>query len=111
MSDDRFFGELASATDAGEHDQDRAPARLKSRIYSALVAEQAKNGPLLSLTDSLAAGHRLCVFERALTTVSTGGKVASMNPCRVCHARVLGERFESPPTYWPHCPYVEFRRS
>jgi hypothetical protein len=33
-----------------------------------------------------------------------------MNPCRVCHARLLAEQFESPPIYWPHCPYVSFRR-
>ena len=37
-------------------------------------------------------------------------RITSMNPCWVCHARLLAEQFESPPIYWPHCPYVEFRR-
>jgi hypothetical protein len=31
-----------------------------------------------------------------------------MNPCRVCHARVLGERLERAPIFWPGCPYSEF---
>jgi hypothetical protein len=27
----------------------------------------------------------------------------------VCHARVLAERLEHAPIYWPHCPYVRFQ--
>ena len=110
MNDERFFTILAAKTDAVQGTGERAPARLKSRLYSALVAEQAASGPLLSLRATHAAGRPLCVFEDLLQVVTGVERVASMNPCRVCHARVLAEHFESPPIYWPHCPYVTFRR-
>lgn len=107
MNDEEFLTHLAATTD-GVAGVERAPARLKSRLYSALVAEQAAAGPLRSLPATQAAGRQLCVFEHVLRVVPNE-HVASMNPCRVCHARVLAERFESPPIYWPHCPYVDFQ--
>ena len=109
MNDERFFTSLAARTDAMKGTGERAPARLKARLYSALVAEQAASGPLLSLPATKAAGRPLCVFEHVLQVVPAGARVASMNPCRVCHARVLAEHFESPPIYWAHCPYVKFQ--
>src|SRR5437867_2061625 len=109
MNDERFLTRLAEKTDAVRIAADRAPARFKSRLYSALVAEQAAAGPLRSLPATEAAGRELCVFERVLQIVPNE-RIVSMNPCRVCHARVLAERFESPPIYWPHCPYVDLRR-
>ena len=109
MNDERFFTRLAEKTDAVSSGADRAPARLKSRLYSALVAEQAAAGPLRSLPATKAAGHPLCVFEHVLHVVPNE-RIVSMNPCRVCHARVLAEHFESAPIYWPHCPYVDFQR-
>jgi hypothetical protein len=104
MSDHFWFERLAGET----HDvtEARAPARLKSRIYSALVARMAESGPLLDLAESKEA--RLCVFENALTVLPLGTGVRSMNPCRICHARVLGERMENAPIFWPGCPYSEF---
>jgi hypothetical protein len=110
MNDERFFTSLAARTDATKGTGERAPARLKSRVYSALVAEQAASGPLLGLPATQAAGRPLCVFENLLSVMPVGERVTSMNPCRVCHARVMAEHFESPPIYWPHCPYVAFRR-
>ncbi len=110
MNDDQFFTILAANTDATLGTGERAPARLKSRLYSALIVEHAASGPLLSLPATHAAGRPLCVFEHLLQVVPVGERVTSTNPCRVCHARVLAEHFESPPIYWPHCPYVEFRR-
>jgi hypothetical protein len=110
MNDERFFTILAAKTDAMQGTGESAPARLKSRLYSALVSEQAASGPLLSLTATKAAGRPLCVFENLLQGMPVGERVTSMNPCRVCHARVLAEHIESPPIYWPHCPYVGFRR-
>jgi hypothetical protein len=110
MNDERFFTSLAARTDAVSGTGERAPARLKSRLYSALVAEQAASGPLLSLPATKASGRPLCVFENLLQIAPGGERVTSMNPCRVCHARLLAERFESPPIYWPHCPYVSFRQ-
>ncbi len=109
MGEDRFFTRLADKTYTAPVTSERAPARLKSRLYSAIVAELAASGPLRSLPATLAAGRHLCVFENLLSSVPDG-RVGSMNPCRVCHARLLAERFESPPIYWPHCPYVEFQR-
>ena len=41
MDDDRWLEQLASA-EAGDDRPDRAPARLKSRIYSALVNRLAE---------------------------------------------------------------------
>src|SRR5206468_2770498 len=109
MNDERFFTSLAARTDATKGTSERAPARLKSRLYSALVAEQAASGPLLSLPATKAAGRPLCVFENLLQVLPVGASVTSMNPCRVCHARVLAEHFESPLIYWAHCPYVKFQ--
>ena len=109
MNDERFFTRLAEHTDAVSDTSERAPARLKSRLYSALVVEQAASGPLRTLPATSAAGRALCVFEHVLRVIPDE-RITSMNPCRVCHARLLAERFESPPIYWPHCPYVEFRR-
>ncbi len=110
MTDDRVFTSLAARTDAMQGTGTRAPARLKSRLYSALVVEQAASGPLRSLPATNAEGRPLCVFENLLQVLPGGEPVTSMNPCRVCHARVLAEHFEAPPIYWPHCPYVAFRR-
>ena len=109
MDEDRFFTTLADTTDATPAPSERAPARLKSRLYSAIVAELASSGPLRSLPSTHAAGRDLCVFENLVSRVPDE-RIRSMNPCRVCHARLLAERFESPPVYWPHCPYVEFQR-
>jgi len=109
MNDERFFTRLAEKTEAGPRMTGRAPARLKSRLYSALVVEQSATGPLRSLPATRASGRALCVFEQVLHVVPND-RIVSMNPCRVCHARVLAEHFESPPIYWPHCPYVEFQK-
>jgi hypothetical protein len=109
MTEEHFFQRLAERTDALESGAERAPARLKARVYSALVAAMASGGPLRSLPQTNASGRPLCVFEHLLCVVPVE-RVTSMNPCRVCHARVLAEQFESPPIYWPHCPYVDFTR-
>jgi hypothetical protein len=108
MNEEQFLQRLAKWTDPLESGADRAPARLKARVYSALVAAMAAGGPLRSLPETNASGRPLCVFEHVLCVVPVE-RVTSMNPCRVCHARVLAERLESPPIYWPHCPYVGFK--
>lgn len=106
MSDDQWFEHLVDAT--GEVAPERAPARLKSKVYSALVARMAESGPLLDLTETKKAGRRLCVFESALTIMPLGTDIHSMNPCRICHARVMGERMEHAPVFWTGCPYADF---
>jgi hypothetical protein len=108
MSDDLWFERLAEASD--DVTQERAPGRLKSAIYSALVARMAESGPLLDLEETKRAGGRLCVFENALTVLPLGADIRSMNPCRVCHARLLGERMVHAPIFWPGCPYSEFHK-
>jgi len=105
MSDDLWFEQLAAAPGSA---QEHAPARLKSKIYSALLAQMTTSGPLLDLADTKKAGSRLCVFENALTLLPAVLEVGSMNPCRVCHARVLGERVQRAPIFWPGCPYSDF---
>jgi hypothetical protein len=106
MSEDLWFEWLAEAT--AESTPEHAPARLKSRVYSALVARMAESGSLLDLRETKNSGGRLCVFETTLTVLPLGANVSSMNPCRICHARVLGERMEHAPIFWPGCPYAEF---
>jgi len=106
MMDDLWFERLAEAT--VDLPQERAPARLKSRIYSALVARMAASGSLLDLAETKKAGGQLCVFENVLTLLSVGRETRSMNPCRVCHARVLGEQMDRAPIFWPGCPYSDF---
>jgi hypothetical protein len=109
MADDLWFERLAGA--AGDVRQERAPAMLKSRIYSKLVARMAESGPLLDLVQTQEAGGRLCVFERSMTVLPLGTGIQSRNPCRICHARVLGERVTHAPIFWPGCPYAEFHKS
>ncbi len=108
MDEEQFFQRLADSTDPLESGADRAPAQLKARLYSALVAAMASDGLLRSLRETNASGRPLCIFEHLLCVVPDE-RVTSMNPCRVCHARVLAEHLESPPIYWPHCPYVAFK--
>ena len=108
MDDDRWIRELAAPGAQGDR-ADRAPARLKSRIYSALVNRLAETRPLMTLTASKACGGGLCVFEQAVTWMGSQ-RAESMNPCSVCHARVLGERLEHAPIFWPNCPYSDFHK-
>ena len=84
-----------------------APARLKAKIYSLLVARQSQSGPLRSLSGCKADGASLCVFEHALALLPSE-KAGASNPCRVCHARVMGERLVWAPIFWPGCPYSRF---
>jgi hypothetical protein len=106
MTDDLWFERFAEASDPAT--EDRTPARLKSRIYSALVARMAETGALLDLPSTKDVGGRLCIFENAVAVLPLGAHLQAMNPCRVCHARVLGERLEHAPIFWPGCPYSEF---
>ena len=110
MDSERFFEKLAAETDARESCADRAPARLKSQIYSALLTHLAATGPLLRLSATRDGGRPLCIFEAVLSAVPVGQRIDSMNPCRVCHARILAEHLDSAPIFWPHCPYAQFHR-
>jgi hypothetical protein len=107
MGQDLWFERLVEITEHAAEPA-RAPARLKAKIYSAMVSRLAESGPLLDLVETKAAGRRLCVFEDALTRLPLGAGMRSANPCRICHARVLGERMEKAPIFWPGCPYSEF---
>lgn len=93
----------ADATPATE----RASSRLKSRILSRLIELEQGEGPLRVLSANRAQGDSLCVFEH-LVAAMPSGNLQSRNPCRVCHARVLGEHVENAPIYWPGCPYAQF---
>jgi hypothetical protein len=109
--DDRWFEQLADACPSGQGDAARAPATLKSQIYSAVVRQISETGPLLSLQATKDAGRGLCVFEEAVACLPVGERIGSMNPCSVCHARVLAERLDRAPIFWAHCPYADFHRS
>jgi hypothetical protein len=110
MSQDSWFEQLADATRDEGREAEPAPASLKSRIYSAMVNRLSETGPLLDLAETKAGGQPLCVFEEALCVLPLGSRIRSMNPCRICHARVLGERMDHAPIFWPACPYSEFHR-
>ena len=109
MDSERFFLKVAETTDA-DPGTDAAPARLKSRMYSRLLVEQASTGPLLSLSETRESGRSVCVFELLVAQAPVPDRVKSMNPCTVCHARYLAERLDQAPIFWPHCPYSEFHR-
>jgi hypothetical protein len=109
MTEKREIGEFIASMNPSGGEAERAPSTLKSRIYSRIVEELAATGPLLSLSGSKHAGRGLCVFEELVRISPVTEGVKCKNPCRVCHARVLGERVEGAPIYWPHCPYVEFQ--
>ena len=111
MDDDRWLEQLAGEVPIDTAAPAPAPARLKAKIYSALVEQLSETGPLLSLAATTAAGSGLCVFEQAVAVLPLGERIGSMNPCRVCHARLLAERLDRAPIFWPHCPYAEFHRS
>mgnify|MGYP003527652817 CR=1 FL=1 len=106
MADEIWFQQLADMTRFAS--EDRAPAHLKSKVYSSIVTNLAQSGPLLDLREVKDAGGHLCVFEHAVAVLPVGAGVGSRNPCRICHARVLGERLEHAPIFWPGCPYSEF---
>jgi len=109
--DERLFSDLADRTSQSSRQAPAAPSRLKARIYSALMLRESASKQLRSIPETKAKGGKLCVFEELvrIAPVSTGMK--SLNICRVCHARVLGESMEKPPIYWANCPYVEFKKS
>jgi hypothetical protein len=109
VADERSFERLARVTQPDPADS-RAPARLKSRVYSALVATMADEGPLMSLAENREHGCRLCVFEHAVAVLPISADLKCRNPCRVCHARILGERLDDAPIFWPGCPYSEFHK-
>lgn len=108
MSDDPWFERVAELT--GEGAPEHAPPTLRSKTYSAIVSRMAEAGPLLDLPATRAAGGRLCVFETAVAALPVRTKLHSLNPCTVCHARILGERIDNAPIFWPGCPYSEFHR-
>lgn len=89
---------------------ERAPSSLKARLYSAFIREQQKSGPLATLTETRSAGYEVCVFEKLVQICPVGEKAKAPFFCQVCHARILAEAFDNPPIYWPHCPYVAFKR-
>ena len=80
MDSDHFFEKLAAETDTLAFEAERAPARLKSSIYSTLVEHLAATGPLRTLSETRDAGRALCIFEAALCAAPVGPRVESMNP-------------------------------
>lgn len=105
--DDLFFEDLAGLAGSGDEDV-TAPSRLKSNVYSSLIARMEESGPLLDVHTTRST-HRLCVFEDLVQITPLTQDVGSVNFCKICHARVLAERFENAPIYWNHCPYVRFQ--
>ncbi len=106
QKEDEVFAALA-ACDVAE----KTPPSLKSRVYSRLVKKQAEQGPLLELPLVKQGGGVLCVFEELGRIAPVGSALHSGNCCRVCHARVLAERLDRAPIWWPGCPYVDFQRA
>jgi hypothetical protein len=108
MNDERWFEQRAAAENDDVEVATPAPARLKSRIYSAVVTAMSSKGRLLGLSSTKADGRALCIFEDLLVALPIGESAGHRNPCRVCHARVLGERMAHAPIFWPGCPYSDF---
>ncbi len=106
--DDLWLKQLA-AEEQREPTPRPAPSRVKSTIYSALIRKQQESGPLQTVSESKAQGSQLCFFEDLVRITPAGEKAEQFNCCSVCHARLLGERVEDAPIWWPHCPYVGFQ--
>ena len=110
LKPDSAFDRLADTAES-RHTEKRAASRLKARLYTALVQQQTQTGPLRSLPETRKAGRGLCVFEQLVQISPVGQAAQSVFYCKVCHARVLAERFENPPIYWSNCPYADFKKS
>ena len=95
--------------DESSASENQAPSRLKARLYTAMIERQAETGVLRSLPETQEEGRELCVFEQLVQIAPVGQRAQSLFYCKVCHARVLAERFDNPPIYWAHCPYVTFK--
>jgi hypothetical protein len=109
LPDEQFMERIADEVELTESPS--APTRLKAKVYSALMLRQAETGPLMSLTETKACGHELCVFEELVRIAPLGERPKALNICRVCHARVLAEHMENTPIYWSGCPYVNLKKS
>jgi hypothetical protein len=112
--DDQFFKRLSETGPTTPESVDArpaavAPARLKSKIYTALMRKQAESGRLASLSNSRDGGRPLCIFEQLVAIGPLPEQVQCANYCSICHARILAEHFEHAPIYWSHCPYVRFQ--
>jgi len=105
-SEETFFEQLASI---GEPTA-TAPARLKSKIYTALMRREAESGSLRSLSETHNEGRELCVFEKLVVLSPVPESAKCPNFCLVCHARILAESIENAPIYWHACPYVSFQK-
>jgi hypothetical protein len=106
-SDDRgdaFFEALAQPTQP----EPRAPARLKARVYSALMRQAAEEGRMRSLTETREAGSALCIFEKFVQSLPLGARFDSLNFCRFCSGRLMGEHMDEAPIPWKCCPYADF---
>ena len=86
-----------------------ASSRLKSQLYSRMIATQELTGPLVQLGESKAQGRKLCVFEQIMAAAPVKS-LQEYQYCKICHARVLGEQVENAPVFWPNCPYAEFQK-
>ena len=107
LRDHQTFTNLFATTPKEELE---TPSSLKARLYSSFIREQQTSGPLASLSETVASGREICVFEKLVQISPIGEAAKSPFFCHVCHARVLGENFERPSIFWPHCPYVAFKR-
>ncbi len=105
--DDQLFRMLCEFDEAAF--EERAPSRVKARLYSAIIRDQQETGPLQSLSETHAAGHGLCIFESLVQIAPVGEKAKSPFFCWTCHARLLAENVENAPIFWAHCPYVSFQ--
>ncbi|MGH9430131.1 MAG: hypothetical protein ACRD3T_01160 [Terriglobia bacterium] len=108
--EEKRFEQFAAAVEPGVSAVLRAPSRLRARVYSALMLQESAQGRLRSMPATKAEGGDLCVFEELVRITPVGEKLKSLNICRVCHARLLGEIMENPPIYWGGCPYVSFKK-
>lgn len=108
MNHETAFKKIALAAPG---DGARAPASLKARLYTRLVHTQQASGPLETVKETKRAGHGLCVFEELVQIAPVGSAMKSKFYCDVCHARVLAERMDAPPIWWPNCPYAAFKQA
>ena len=101
------LGQVLRAAETQAADGTRISSRLQSRLFSRLIELEQRQGPLRTLSASREAGEKLCIFEAAVAALPSDD-LQARNPCAVCHARLLGEKVERAPIYWPGCAYAKF---
>ena len=102
MDDERWLERVAAATD---FDADRAGARAGAaqgaHLFRAREPPGADRSPPHAWVRRRQPAADCACSKQPSPCCPSADRIGSMNPCRVCHARVLAERLDDAPIFWP----------